>query len=70
MSAEMWTELFTENRVNLLFELDGMISRLSEIRGFLAAGDTEGLKAVLRQNSEKKEAIDRADRAWKKKNKA
>jgi prephenate dehydrogenase len=70
MSAEMWTELFTENRVNLLFELDGMISRLNEIRDLLAAGNTENLKAILQQNSDKKETIDKADRAWKKKNKA
>ncbi|MDR2091484.1 MAG: prephenate dehydrogenase [Clostridiales bacterium] len=69
MSAPMWTELFTENRVNLLSELDGMIFRLNEMRNLIASNDAEGLTNVLQKNSDKKEAIDKADRAWKKKNK-
>jgi prephenate dehydrogenase len=68
MNADMWTELFTENRDNLLFELDGIISRLGEMRNLIASENAEKLKAVLQKNSEKKESVDKSDRAWKKKN--
>jgi prephenate dehydrogenase len=69
MNAEMWTELFTENKENLLFELDGMLARLKEMRDRIARSDTDGLKELLSSNSAKKEALDKAGRAWKKKNK-
>ncbi|MDR3293388.1 MAG: prephenate dehydrogenase [Clostridiales bacterium] len=68
MSAGMWAELFTENKENLIAEIDGMIDRLNETRNLIAAGDEEKLKIILDERSRKKEEIDKADRAWKKDN--
>ncbi|MDR1905368.1 MAG: prephenate dehydrogenase [Clostridiales bacterium] len=69
MSAPMWAELFIQNRDNLIYEIDGMLQRTSEIRELIFNGDEEGLRELLNKNSVKKEEIDRIDRAWKKKNK-
>lgn len=69
LSPELWTELFIENRKNLVFELDGFIERLTKMRQAIAESDADGLSALLALGNAAKEETDRAERAWKKLNK-
>jgi len=48
LNEEMWTQLFMENKDNLLFELDTIIANLQEYRDALADEDAPRLKALLR----------------------
>lgn len=54
----MWTELFLENRDNLLHEIDSIVAALTDFRAALAADDGEKLSALLREGSEDKSRID------------
>ncbi len=58
LSENMWTELFMENRKNLINELDTIINSLTEYRDALNDGDSERLCALLRDGRELKERID------------
>ncbi|MDR1939677.1 MAG: prephenate dehydrogenase [Clostridiales bacterium] len=66
LNADMWTGLFLENKDCLLPELDGIISRLKEMRKMIAAQDRQALFDVLDKNAAKKIEIDKTDRALKK----
>ena len=54
----MWTELFMENRGNLVAELDFIIDSLSEYRDALVENDAERLCTLLREGRQRKERID------------
>ena len=54
----MWAELFFENKDPLLFELDSIISSLSEYRDALGDGDKEKMINLLRDGRLAKEKID------------
>ena len=58
LNEVMWTELFMQNRDNLVHELDNIIAALDEYRAALDAGDTERLKEILRQGTRDKALID------------
>ncbi|MBE6911300.1 MAG: prephenate dehydrogenase/arogenate dehydrogenase family protein [Ruminococcaceae bacterium] len=58
LSENMWTELFLENRGNLISELDFIIDSLTEYRDALAENDGERLKSLLREGRCRKERID------------
>ena len=58
LNETMWTELFFENKEPLLYEIDTIISSLSEYRDALVEGDREKMKAALRQGRIAKEEID------------
>ena len=58
LNEQMWTELFLDNRENLLSQLDEYISNLVKYQKALAAEDRDTLKALLREGRERKEAID------------
>ena len=58
LNETMWTELFFENKEPLLYEIDTIISSLSEYRDALAEGDREKMKAALRQGRIAKDEID------------
>ncbi|MBR2405472.1 MAG: prephenate dehydrogenase [Clostridia bacterium] len=58
LNETMWTELFLENRDNLLEEIDTLIASLAEYRDALENGDGETLRALLRDGSDRKERID------------
>lgn len=55
LNAPMWTELFLDNRDNLLRELDGLIAALGEYRDAMAAEDAETLCALLEAGKRCKE---------------
>lgn len=58
LNPDMWADLFLENGDNLLLELDGIISSLSEYRAAITAGDRERLRALLDEGRRQKEAVD------------
>lgn len=58
LNAGMWTELFLENKENLLFELDQYISSLSAYRDALAKEDSKQLYALLEEGKKRKEEVD------------
>lgn len=61
LDPEMWNELFMQNRENLLFELDGILSRLSEYRDALEAGDAARMRALLAAGLAQKLEADQKD---------
>lgn len=55
LNEDMWTELFLENKENLLNELDLLINSLHEYRDAIAVGDSATLKKLLRDGRIAKE---------------
>jgi len=58
LNEYMWSELFVENRENLTKELDCIIGELQKYRDAIAAGDTDTVRALLREGSDLKKEID------------
>ena len=58
LNEKMWTELFFENKEPLLYEINEIISSLSEYRDALKSGDKEKMQEILRQGRIAKEEID------------
>lgn len=59
LNAPMWSELFLENRDNLLFELNTYLDSLIAYRDALEARDGERLTALLEAGKKAKEEVDR-----------
>lgn len=57
LNAPMWTELFLNNRENLIAELDTILSSLGQYRAALAGGDRERLCALLEEGKKRKEEV-------------
>ena len=55
LNEHMWTELFFENRENLLNELDSVIGSLEKYRDALRDGDRDTMKTLLKEGREIKE---------------
>lgn len=58
LNAQMWAELFLENRDNTLFELDTFIASLQEYRDAIAENDEDTLVALLQEGKRRKEEVD------------
>jgi prephenate dehydrogenase len=58
LSPSMWSELFLENRVNLVREIDILIENLEEYKDALLAKDGDRLRALLAEGSDTKKEID------------
>ncbi len=58
LNENMWTELFLENKDNLIFEIDYIINSLSEYKNALQNNDSDTLKALLKDGSDRKTKID------------
>ena len=54
LNEKMWTELFFENKDNLIGEIDYLVDRLSEYSAALKSGDKEGLAALLKEGTDSK----------------
>lgn len=65
LNPDMWTELFTENKDNLIACIDDLRNRLGEYRDALAGGDDVKLKAILEEGTRMKEAAERMRREVK-----
>lgn len=57
LNAPMWTELFLENRDNLISELDAITAELGKYRDALSADDAETLCALLEEGKRRKEEV-------------
>ena len=58
LNAPMWTELFLDNRDNLLRELDLLIENLGEYRDALERRDARKLESLLEEGKRRKEEVD------------
>ncbi len=58
LNEDMWTEIFLENRDNLIFELETIIKYLKEYEEALKNGDAETLHKILRDGKLAKEEVD------------
>lgn len=58
LNPEMWSELFLENRENVLFELDFLIENLEKYRKAVKADDRRALQELLEEGKQKKEEVD------------
>ena len=58
LNAPMWSELFLENRENLLFALNTYLDSLTAYRDALEARDGERLTALLEAGKKAKEEVD------------
>ncbi len=58
LNAQMWAELFLENKENVLFELDYYIESLSAYRKAIADNDLDELTALLEAGKKRKEEVD------------
>lgn len=58
LDEKMWTELFMDNRDNLLSELDGFIVELQRYKEAISSGDQETLSALLTEGKKRKEIIE------------
>lgn len=54
LNEKMWTELFFENKDNLINEIDFLIDRLGEYSAALKTDDREGLAALLKEGTDSK----------------
>lgn len=57
LNESMWTELFLQNRENLIREIDEVVLHLSEYRDALAQGDEKLLKQLIQEARERKERL-------------
>lgn len=58
LNAGMWTELFLENKENLLFELNQYIDSLTAYRDALEQDDAKQLYELLEEGKKRKEEVD------------
>lgn len=58
LDEDMWTELFMENRENLLCELKGFMDELERYRNAIEKGDEEALSLLLKEGKERKRALE------------
>ena len=58
LNEKMWSELFLDNRDNLISELDHLIGHLQEYREALAGEDRERLERLLADGAQRKQKID------------
>ena len=58
LDEHMWTELFLENRDNLLSELDIFMSELERYRDALVSEDADALTKLLAEGSERKQEVE------------
>lgn len=58
LNEQMWSELFLENKSNILFELDTIIDSLNQYRHAIASDDKDSLRTLLKNGRLAKEEID------------
>ena len=58
LNEDMWTEIFMENKDNLIYELDTIIDFLKEYKDALSESDDIKLRTILRDGKLAKEEVD------------
>ena len=59
INEEMWSELFMENRDELLAQMDLFQGQFSRLREALAAGDTDTMKEMMRLSTRRRAFFDK-----------
>ena len=59
INENMWTELFLENRDELLSQMDLFLEKFTQLRNALAAGDTETMKEMMRLSTYRRSFFDK-----------
>lgn len=59
LNENMWTELFFENKDNLVFEINHLITELTKYKEAIENDEEATLKALLKDGSDRKKSIDR-----------
>ena len=59
INDEMWSELFLWNREALLGQMDCFEETLARFRGFLEAGDREGMREMMRTSTRRRAQFDK-----------
>ena len=59
LNEKMWTELFLENKENLLNEINTLIENLTLYKNTIENSDEQALTALLKEGKEKKEQLDK-----------
>jgi len=57
LNEQMWTELFFDNKPDLLAEIEGLIERLGEYADALRRDDRARMFSLLREGRERKELV-------------
>lgn len=57
LNEDMWTELFFDNKENLIYEIDGLVERLKEYSDALRNNDEEELRKLLEEGRIIKESL-------------
>lgn len=58
LNENMWSELFMDNRENLIHEIDILIANLNQYKNAMENGDAEKLTEILREGRIAKESAD------------
>ncbi|MBO4637294.1 MAG: prephenate dehydrogenase [Clostridiales bacterium] len=58
LNPEMWTQLFLENKDNLIFEIDNIIEELKKYREAMVNDDHDELVRLLAEGRDRKELVD------------
>ena len=58
LNPTMWTQLFLENKDNLIFEIDHLQEELAKYRKALADDDFDYLRDLLEEGRQIKEEVD------------
>lgn len=58
LNPEMWTQLFLENKDNLIFEIDNLIEELKKYREAMENDDHDELVRLLAEGRDRKELVD------------
>lgn len=58
LNEDMWTEIFMDNKDNLIYELDTIINFLAEYKTALINDDYDGLHKILHEGKVAKEEVD------------
>ncbi len=59
INENMWTELFLENRDELLSQMDLFLEKFTQLRNALAAGDAETMKEMMRLSTYRRSFFDK-----------
>lgn len=62
INADMWTQLFVQNKDNLVAEIDSLVAHLVQMRDAIETEDSETIQELLRSGNARKEEIDRQAR--------
>lgn len=58
LNPEMWTQLFLENKDNLIFEIDYLIEELKKYKVAMVNDDHDELVRLLQEGKDRKEQVD------------